>query len=212
MCGRGEMRPFAVALTGGIGSGKSVVAAYLRENGVPVYDSDSQAKKLYLDGGFLSRIEEVLGCMLRPGGVFDRKLLAQKLFSSERDRLAVEALVHPAVLEDFNRWRDGFRSAVWRGYADLPPFVVMESALVLEKPLFQGVFDAVVAVDAPLPVRIARVMGRDGTDSGSVCGRIAAQNIDLSRADAVIVNDSTEEVLRRRTDGAFLRIGNIIRK
>ena len=71
MCGRGEMRPFAVALTGGIGSGKSVVAAYLRENGVPVYDSDSQAKKLYLDGGFLSRIEEVLGCTLRPGGVFD---------------------------------------------------------------------------------------------------------------------------------------------
>ena len=212
MCGRGEMRPFAVALTGGIGSGKSVVAAYLRENGVPVYDSDSQAKMLYHDGGFLSRIEEVLGCTLRPGVVFDRKLLAQKLFSSEKDRLAVEALVHPAVLEDFNRWRDGFRSAVWRGYADLPPFVVMESALVLEKPLFQGVFDAVVAVDAPLPVRIARVMGRDGTDSGSVCGRIAAQNIDLSRADAVIVNDSTEEVLRRRTDGAFLRIGNIIRK
>lgn len=206
------MRPFAVALTGGIGSGKSVVAAYLRENGVPVYDSDSQAKKLYLDDGFLSRIEEVLGCTLRTDGVFDRKRLAQKLFSSERDRLAVEEVVHPAVLGDFNRWRDSFRSAVWRGYAALPPFVVMESAIVLEKPLFQGVFDAVVAVDAPLSVRIERVMGRDGTDSVSVCGRIAAQKIDLSRADAVIVNDSTEEILRRRTDEAFCRIGNIIRK
>lgn len=203
MRGRGEVIPPAVALTGGIGSGKSAVASYLRKKGVPVFDSDSAAKKLYDDDIIVSNLEHRLGCSLRtPEGLFDRKALADRIFSSPGDMAAVESVVHPAVLADFEDWR---RTAVseWGGYAGQPPFVVMESAIVLEKPLFDGVFDAVVLVDAPLEVCVARAARRDGASEEAVRLRASRQHFDMSRVDAVIINDCDLSTLRIRTDIAF---------
>lgn len=201
------MNPLAIVLTGGIGSGKSVVAAYLRSRGVPVFDSDSEAKALYLDKSFLSEIEVAIGtCLHGPDGAFDKRALSSAVFSSPEKMAVVESMVHPAVLDAFSRWKAGAVTR-WEGYAGLPPFVVMESAIALDKPVFSGLFDAAVLVDAPLETRLRRVAERDGLSEGDIRKRVSVQKTDCSRADAVIMNDSDTETLYRRTDAAFGTLG-----
>ncbi len=194
-----------VALTGGIGSGKSAVAGYLAGNGVPVYDSDSSAKALYdRDPALVGRLEQALGLPLRkPDGAFDKGKLAGAIFSSPEALSLVESMVLPAVRSDFAAWRDSQDLHDWRGYLGLPPFVVMESATVTEKALFGKIYDAAVLVTAPLEQRIARACARDKAPAEAVMRRIAVQKFDLSKIDAVINNDSTLELMRVRTDIAF---------
>lgn len=198
------MKFSVVALTGGIGSGKSAVASYLRERGVAVYDSDSATKRLYdEDGTIVGKMEAALGCGLRnQSGGLDRKKLAGIIFSSPSALHEVESIVHPAVLEDFIRWKNS-QDGEWRDYLGQPPFVVMESAIVTEKPFFDGSYDAAVLVQAPLCIRVRRVCRRDGAREEEVMRRIASQTFDLSRINAVIENDSDLETLYRRTDEAF---------
>lgn len=210
MCGK---RPLGmcrtVLLTGGIGSGKSAVSRYLESRGVRVYDSDSMTRSLY------DRMPELVGRMEKalsgPGkrviltaadGSFDRKALSQLIFSSPEALAKVEAIVHPAVLEDFRLWKQA-GAGDWQGYAGQPPFVVMESAIALDKPLFEGCFDAVVMVDAPLQMRVERAAKRDSRPVEEVIARVKAQKTDLSKVDAVINNDLDLAAMQERTDIAF---------
>ncbi len=221
-----------VLLTGGIGSGKSAVAEYLRSKGVPVYDSDSMTKRLYdSDKQLIADIEQALGAKLTgeratqtgeratqtskrvkltgEDGKLDRKALAAIIFSSEDALSRLESVVHPAVLRDFCRWRDTmdleFREGVrpWYRYSGGSPFVVMESAIAADKPLFEGTYDAVVLVDAPLQMRVERAALRDSAPKEAILRRVEAQKTDLSRADAVINNDLDLDTLAQRTDIAF---------
>lgn len=95
-----------VAVTGGIGSGKSAVCAILSSRGVPVYDSDSAAKGLYAkDDSLLDAIEEAFGCGIRQAdGSLDKARLSSLAFSSPERLRTLESIVHPAVLADFKRW------------------------------------------------------------------------------------------------------------
>lgn len=188
--------PAIVFVTGGIGSGKSAVCRILSSRGVPVYDSDSRTKELYT-GPLLGKIEEALGENLRlADGSLDRKKLSSIIFNDRAKLQTVESIVHPAVLADFLLWRNGFD-------AEKVPFVVMESALVLSKPLFSNVADKIVAVDAPEDVRIARAVSRDGVDPDSIRRRVASQKLPLEKADVVITNDCTFEELEKRTLEVF---------
>lgn len=188
--------PAIVFVTGGIGSGKSAVCRILSSRGVPVYDSDSRTKELYR-GPLLGKIEEALGENLRlADGSLDRKKLSSIIFNDRAKLQTVESIVHPAVLADFLLWRNGFD-------AEKVPFVVMESALVLSKPLFSNVADKIVAVDAPEDVRIARAVSRDGVDPDLIRRRVAAQKLPLEKADVVITNDCTFEELEKRTLEVF---------
>lgn len=92
-----------VAVTGGIGSGKSAVCSILAERGIPVYDSDSAAKNLYRkDDTLLDSIEEAFGCGIRQAdGSLDRARLASIAFSAPDKLRQLESIVHPAVLTDF---------------------------------------------------------------------------------------------------------------
>ena len=116
-----------VILTGGMGSGKSAVAAVLKARGVSVYDSDSRTKSLYdRDPALVGRLEEVLCTGLRDAaGRLDRAKLASLIFSDPARKAAVEAVVHPAVLADFRRWKRWHRPKGWT-YGPVP-FVVLES-------------------------------------------------------------------------------------
>ena len=185
-----------VLVTGGIGSGKSSVCALLRERGVPVYDADSRTKALYDSSpGLLDRMEDALGLPLRgEGGLLDRKALSAVIFSDTVARRTVEDVVYPAVLDDFRRWRSTFADA---------PFVVLESAVALSHPLFDGVFDAVVLVDAPEELRIARVMRRDGLSRAEVLGRMAAQELPFHRADIVLTNVEDRNALSDEVTRVF---------
>lgn len=199
-----------VAITGGIGSGKTRVCGILSARGIPVYDSDSAAKRLYdTDDTLPDAIEEAFGCGIRrPDGRLDREKLASLVFPSP-DRLAVlEGIVHPAVLRDFLRWRamneanlpDGLPSPAFFGKA---PFVVLESAVILDKPAFLSEVDRVVLVDAPLTLRLRRSCGRDGCDEGKIIERMARQHFDLSKVDAILRNAGTPEDLKAETEKVF---------
>ena len=195
-----------VILTGGMGSGKSAVGALLKARGVPVYDSDSRTKTLYdRDPALVGRLETVLGTGLRAAdGRLDRVKLASLIFPNPVKKAAVEAVVHPAVLEDFRRWKRWQRPKGWR-YGPVP-FVVLESAIILSCPVFDGVGDRTVLVDAPEAVRLARAVARDGSDPEAALSRIRSQRFDPARVDAVLRNDTTLEALAAETDRVFLNL------
>ena len=163
-----------VLVTGAIGSGKSAVCKYLSTKGYPVYDCDSRTKALYDSvPGLKDRIEDALGVPFEKIGI---------IFQDERKRHALESLVYPLVREDFIEWRS----------AQAIGMVFMESALALDKPLFDDLYDEVWLVEADYVTRLGR--------NPKVAGRDSLQNFDRSRADRIIVNDSTKEDLYKQID------------
>ena len=189
-----------LVVTGGIGSGKSVVCALLSERGIPVYDSDARTKVLYdTDPTLVPALEKALGLPLRGAdGSWDRQALAAAVFGDPARLTALEAVVHPRVYEDFVRWRD----------AQSAPFVVMESAIFLQKPLFRPLADRVLLVDAPEKLRLERVAARDGLTPEEVRRRMKAQRVDPEAADAVLVNDGSPEALAAKLDTILKTIWN----
>lgn len=198
-----------VFLTGGMGSGKTAVAACLKARGVPVYDSDARTKSLYdRDPALVDRLEAALGVPLRDAaGRLDRRKLATLIFSDPARKTLVEGIVHPAVLEDFLRWKRWHRPAGWT-YGPVP-FVVLESAIILSCPVFDGVGDRTVLVDAPEAVRVARSVARDGTSPEEALARIRRQSFDLTRVDAILRNDGSLAALPAEVDRVFLNLFTI---
>ena len=184
-----------IIVTGLIGSGKSAVCALLSGRGIPVYDSDSRTKALYESvPGLKERIEAELGVPFSS--------LAKVFFSSPEAREKLEAIVYPLVRKDFEAWRDAQEGV---------PFVVLESAVILSKPIFDGIADAVVAVTAPEEVRIERLLGRGMTEEDAR-RRISAQSIDLSKANVIIENNGSLQALSRRVSRVFLSKNSYICK
>lgn len=197
-------KALTILITGGIGSGKSVLSRYLESRGVPVYDSDSRAKALY-DSEMGEAVESLFGVCLRDGnGRFDRKALASLVFADRSKLEKLEGIVHPAVLKDFIDWREHVSGGnSWCGYAGNRPFVCMESAIALDKPLFAGSYDVAVMVDADENIRIARACDRDACDAAAIMKRIKNQHLDLSKADYVIYNNGTADELAAEADKVF---------
>lgn len=184
------MNPRVILCTGGIGSGKSVVVKAFQTLGVPSYDCDRAAKELYdRDPQLLAEVVKLVGGdVLDAGGRLDRSALAAKIFADKSLLTALEACVHPAVIRDFEHWKQARESAV----------VLIESAILLEKPQFAGLYDFVVVVTAPEEVRVARVIRRDGTDAAQVRRRMAAQWSDAARcahADFILENNDRQALL-----------------
>lgn len=177
-----------IIVTGLIGSGKSAVCALLRERGIPVYDSDSRTRRLYdLRPALLRRLEKLFRMRLRkPDGTLDRARLAALIFSDEAARERLESIVYPAVLQDFKRWRRAQKGC---------PFVVLESAVILSKPVFRGLADAVVVVEAPEALRLQRVMARENVPADAVRARMAAQQIPWAPEYIRLQNDGSREAL-----------------
>lgn len=170
-----------VGITGGIGSGKSTVCRLFADNDVAVYDSDKEAKRLMNDDPELrSAIIARFGGESYSAEGLNRKYLADKVFADSEALQALNALVHPAVKRDFERWakeQDG-------------DYVVLESAILFESGM-DAMVDFKLAVVAPLDLRVSRTCRRDKCDEESVRRRIAAQMSDdelSKRADVTIVN------------------------
>lgn len=187
-----------LAVTGGIGSGKSYVVRMLAAMGVPVYDADSRTKGLYAsDTGLLARLQDILGDGLLRNGVIDRGYMASRIFSDRRLLADVEAVVFPRVIADFQRWKAD-QEQVLEGVPDAARFVIMESAVYLEKPALEGIADKVLTVTCPQEVRVGRVMQRSAMTRGQVLERMANQWSDERRtavSDFTIVSDFCHPLL-----------------
>ena len=187
-----------VIVTGLIGSGKSAVCALLRKRGIPVYNADEKTKFLYdTHPSLVTQLEDALGLSLRgTDGRLDRPRLASRIFSDAASRETVEGIVYPLVLADFRAWRSAQEGA---------PFVVLESAVILTKPLFDGLADAAVLVTAPEDVRLQRVMARDGLPEDAVRARMRAQEIPEDKVDVTLVNDGDAARLEQAVEQVFFQ-------
>lgn len=182
-----------LVITGGIGAGKSYVSRIFERKGIPVYDSDSRTKALYdTDEALLASLCSIIGSDIVNEGVLDKALMASRIFSDKSLLEEVESVVFPSVIRDFMSWKSAFDGKV--------PFVIMESAIFLMKPILAPVADKVLYVDAPLDVRVSRVMARDSVSADAVRTRIANQ-ADLSgKADWVIDTVVEHDFLEDRVD------------
>ena len=133
-----------ILVTGPIGSGKSEVCRILSSEGYAVYDADSRTKALYENvPGLKKRIEDELGVPFSGLGI---------IFKDEARRQKLEDIVYPLVLKDMEEWVDSYR---YNGSYDRD-CVFIESAVALDKPVFDHIYDEVWLVDAPLELRKLR--------------------------------------------------------
>lgn len=180
-----------IGITGGIGSGKTTVCQLLESFGFPVYYSDDRAKWLMEnDLDVKNQLLGLFGNQTFQDGTLNRSFLAQQIFEDPQKRLQINAIVHPAVASDFEKWMKKQKQ-------DL---IFKESALLFETGIYKQA-DLNVLITAPKEVRIARVLARDGVERSAVEARINAQMSDeekIKLADYVIDNhnqsDLTNEV------------------
>lgn len=172
-----------IGITGGIGSGKSVVSRLLEVMGIPVYISDTESKRLTVSDVSIRReLIALLGEEVYMGGELNKPLLASYIFGDSEHIRTVNGIIHPRVRDDFRNW-------VRRHSAC--PVVAMESAILFESG-FSDEVDVVMMVYASEEVRIARAMQRDSAPRDLVERRIRSQMSDeekRGKADFVIVND-----------------------
>ncbi len=162
-----------VGLTGGIGSGKSTVAQIFRDLGVPVYDSDKEAKSLMVNSPELkSAIIDLLGDNAYTGKTLNRSYIAELVFKDVRLLQKLNKIVHPAVRQHFLKWANE-QSA---------PYVIQETALIFENGV-QDNYSATILVTAPLEMRLKRVMERDGVGKQVVLERMKNQMDDNQKID-----------------------------
>ncbi len=179
-----------VGLTGGIGSGKSTVAGFFKELGVPVYNSDSRARELMEDNDQLRQaISELLGPEAYLGSALNRRYIASRVFKDKALLGRLNELVHPVVRKDFLAWAE----------AQEAPYILQEAAILFENGAYRA-FDAMILVTAPEETRIQRVMERDSVTRESVRERMKNQwetfrKIPLS--DYVIENTDLENTRRQ---------------
>lgn len=177
-----------IGLTGGIGSGKSVVASLLGVMNIPVYVADNESKLLLNNSrSIYSSLTGLLGKDIYCDGEVDRRRLAAAIFDNPDMLRRVNAIVHPEVRRHFLGWaerQEGGRCAV-------------ESAILFESGLNLDV-DVSLMVDAPLEMRIERAMRRDGVSREEVLRRINNQWPDEKRkkhADFIICNDGRRAMI-----------------
>ncbi|MDP9221727.1 MAG: dephospho-CoA kinase [Actinomycetota bacterium] len=187
-----------IGLTGGIGSGKSAVAARLAGHGAVVIDADRLAREVVERGspGLAAVVAEFGDAIVAADGSLDRSRLASVVFSDPAARQRLNAIVHPLV---------GRRTAELVAAAAPHAVVVHDVPLLAENDLAPG-YHLVVVVEAPEALRIARLVDARGMSQADARSRVLAQATDEQRravADALLVNDGTLDELNRAVDSLW---------
>lgn len=184
-----------VGLTGGVGSGKSEVAALFKEEGVPVLNLDTIGRELTnSDTGIVLRIGEICGLEVVTDGKLDRARVREILFSDREKRRRVEAFLHPIIWQRFQEECDVLRE---RG----KKMVICEAALLVESGLHREL-DRLILVTAPEDMRRERVMTRDKVTANLAEKMIRAQIADDDRPKMpktiLVENDGPKDILKRK--------------
>lgn len=177
---------FAVGLTGGIGSGKTTVAALFATHGATVVDTDVIAHRITARGGeAMPLIEQAFGTQfVAADGALERAKMRALVFSDDAAKARLEAITHPLIRAHTERERE----------AASGPYVIVVVPLLVESGAWKSRVDRVLVVDCSVDTQIARVMGRNAFSREQVLAIIARQatrDARLAAADDVIVNENT---------------------
>jgi dephospho-CoA kinase len=179
-----------IGITGGIGSGKSVISNQLRQMGYSVYDTDSEAKRLIMEDVHVrEQIEHLFGKDVYRNGVYQTAMVAQQVFANPSLLARLNAIVHPAVHQDIIRWVSKQNSPSFKKGKGVS-LLFIECAILYQAGIDQFC-DKVVAVTAPEQVRLERVIARDHSDKERVHARMRVQDVDKDMlcADIILNND-----------------------
>ena len=175
-------------ITGGMGSGKSVVSAIFATAGIPVYCADDESKRLADTSPVIrEKLKALVGKTVYKGENLDRQKLASIIFNDETILKNVNKIIHPVVRADFTEWVE----------KQTAEYCALESAILYESG-FDKEVDVVLTVYAPMELRLNRVMLRDGASETEVLQRMKRQLSDelkQARADFVIVNDGEQPLI-----------------
>ncbi|MEG0850499.1 MAG: dephospho-CoA kinase [Flavobacterium sp.] len=185
-----------IGLTGGIGSGKTTIANFFKEKGVPVYISDDEAKKVMQSIEIIDKIKSAFGETLFENNVLNRAKLAEIVFNNADKLAQLNAIVHPAVKKDFENWLQQHKN---------DQYVVYEAAILFESGRYKEC-DYIVTVTAPIEVRIERVIKRDNTTREQVLSRMEMQwndekrislsNFVINNSNLKIANEEVVKILK----------------
>ncbi len=186
-----------IAITGGIGSGKSYVCQLLEKRGIKVYDCDAAAKRLMRTSATLrQQLRQLVGPQVYRGCILQKRVLAEFLLASEANKQAVNEIVHPAVALDFIE----------------SDYQWLESAILFDSGFHRRVpFSFVVCVSAPEAVRVQRIMARDGISEAKALEwihRQMPQEQVEAQSDFVIVNDGVAP-LEPQVDKLFHQLDSL---
>lgn len=188
-----------IALTGGIGAGKSLVANYFFSLGAEVIDADQLARQAIAQGsGGFEQVVKVFGAGVLSDGDINRKALGAIVFSDPEKRQKLESIIHPIVQQEL---------AAARSKLSEGQILIYEIPLLVETKA-AAKFDSVITVEAPLESRIERLKGR-GLELSEIEKRIASQATSDERkavANYIIENDGTEEDLLHKVESVWMEI------
>lgn len=177
-----------IGLTGGIGSGKSLVGEVLEKMGYPVYYSDAASKLLVdTDNQIKSELIELVGAEVYQDGELNRPFLANRIFKDDALRLKVNEIIHPKVRAHFSNWCSMQASEL----------VFNEAAILVETGAYKSM-DATVLVTAPETIKLKRVMSRDRSSEQEVKERMNKQwpdEMKMPLVNYILVNDEVEPLL-----------------
>lgn len=178
------VKKYKIALTGGIGTGKTYLSRHFVEMGIPVFYADVEAKKLYQDADFVADLVRTFGDVLLPDGTVDLRKMGAMVFADEEKLQILNKMMHPRVMQMFEEWSMHQSSQT----------VIMETAIVYEGNL-TGFFDKIIVADAPLELRIRRILQRDPhltrEDILQRMSRQMPQEEKCARADLVVCTGET---------------------
>ena len=175
-----------IAITGGIGSGKSVLCAILREMGYPVFSCDEIYARLCGEADYIALIEKRFPACVKDGSI-DKKALSRLVFADETARNELNGLSHPRIMARLLEQMAGHQVA----FAEVP---------LLYEGGFEGLFDGVIAVIRDKSARVSAVSARSGLSEGEILARMAAQldeGVYRERGAYLIVNDGSLDDLRQ---------------
>jgi dephospho-CoA kinase len=190
------LKMLQIGLTGSIGSGKSTVAKLLLERGIPVLDADAIAKEVSSSKAVLLEVTNTFGAEYVQDNSLNRPKLAELIFNKPEARAQLNAIIHPRVRAEMTR-----RTTELSGAA----MVVQDIPLLFENGL-EKLFDAIILVDAPLELRIARVMARDKSSREQVLARDEVQMPSLEkrqRTKFILENTGDTVLLDKQLDLIF---------
>ncbi|KQX15487.1 dephospho-CoA kinase [Flavobacterium sp. Root420] len=170
-----------IGLTGGIGSGKTTIANYFAEMGVPVYIADNGSRAVMQLDHVIKEVKNVFGEIVFENDILNRAKLAEIVFNDKEKLAKLNAIVHPAVKRDFEVWLLQHKNY---------EYVIYEAAILFESGRYKEC-DFIITVTAPEEIRIDRVLNRDNTTRSQVLSRMQMQWKDedrISKSNFVINN------------------------